>query len=1353
MRKPRLPANEAQRLAALRALNILDTPPEERFDRITRLARRIFNVPLALISLVDADRQWFKSRQGLKATQTPRDISFCGHAILDDDLLVVPDARRDPRFSGNPLVTRPPRIRFYAGCPLVAPDGSKLGTLCVMDRRPRRMSAAERQTLRDLAELAQNELSAGESRQALALLRESEQRYRDLVENSQGLICTHDLEGVLLSVNSATAGMLGYTPEEMVGRNLREFLAPSVRGLFDTYLERIRHERTVNGVLRLVHKKGDERVVMYRNLRSEEPGRKTYVLGHGLDITDRKIAERRTAAEHAATRVMAEEEGAPEAIRKVLQVVCEALGWEEGAFWTVDEGAEVLRCVEFWRVPGAPAAEFEKITRTVAFPPGIGLPGRIWATGKPAWIEDVVRDTNFPRAPYAAKEGLHGAFGFPITLHGKTVGVLEFFSRKIQEPDEQLLTMMGVVGSQLGQFMERKRAEAALRESQDRFRALFEEAPVAYHEIDREGIVRRLNRAECDLLGFEPEEILGKHVWELVAPENREVSRESVRLKLSGKLPTVVLHRELVRRDGQRLIVEIHENVIRDASGATVGIRSALLDITERRRAEAALRESEDRLQAIMDYTTAVIYLKDLQGRYILINRRYEDLFHVRRGQVKGKTDFDLFPREMAEVYQANDRKALEARKPLEFEEIAPQDDGLHTYLSIKFPLFDASGAPYGVCGISTDITERKRAELEVARARDTALESARLKAEFVANMSHEIRTPLNAIIGMTGLLLDTELGSQQREFADTVRSSGDALLAIINDILDFSKIESGRMTIEKLDFDLRDAIESAVELVAGRAQAKGLELAVALDPDVPTDLRGDPGRLRQVLTNLLSNAVKFTERGEVVVRASKENELDNLVVVRLAVKDTGIGLSREGMCRLFQPFSQADASTTRKYGGTGLGLTICRQLVELMHGEIGVESEPGQGATFWCKLPFEKQPAEKLARALARADLAGLSVLVVDDNATNREIVRLQVSSWRMRCDAVASGAEALAVLRRAACGQNAYHLAILDMQMPEMDGLAVARAIRADAALAPLRVVIMTSLAHSLEPQLVEEAGIAAYLTKPVKQSALFDCLATVMGEAKPAPRPPVPSPVAVSRRKNFRVLVVEDNAVNQRVALLQLQKLGYEADAVGNGLEALDALSRIPYPLVLMDCQMPEMDGFEATAEIRRREGAGKHTPIIAMTASALGDDRAKCLAVGMDDYISKPVKLEELGEALARWDAPVDRVALAALRGLGGEGNRDTFGALVGLYLQDTLGHLAALRQAVQEGNAAELKRAAHTLRGSSCSLGARGMQELCARAEALAEAGEGAAAGELADALEEEFARVRAVLEAELQKVR
>ncbi len=1232
MIKPPLPANEAERLATLHGLKILDTPPEERYDRITRFTQRLLDVPIVLVSLVDAHRQWFKSRQGFSLSETPRDISFSAHALLGDDVLVVPDAQLDPRFCDNPLVIGEPQIRFYAGCPLAARDGSKLGALCVMDRHARQMRDADLQALRDLAHLVENELNAAELNEALALQRESELSYRELVENSQSLICTHDLDGMLLSVNSAAAPMLGYQPAEMIGRNLREFVAPSVRPLFDEGLERIRRRPTDTGLVRLVTKEGEERVLMYRNSRREEPGKKPYVLAHALDITERKAAERRLAAQHAATRVMAEANSIPEAMRQALRVICEALGWEEGAFWTVDQDANVLRCAEYWRVSPTGASEFEAITRSIRFPPGIGLPGRVWSRREPAWIPDVVQDTDFPRAPFAASEGLHGAFAFPVVLHGEIYGVLEFFSGKIQQPDEELLRMMATIGTQLGQFIDRKRAEVALRESEERFRSLFEEAPVAYHEIDSQGIVRRVNRAECELLGIEPTEILGQPVWEFVAPEEREISREAVRRKISGEQPLASFQREYVRRDGVRLILEIHENLIRDSQGAAVGIRSALLDITE-----------------------------------------------------------------------------------------------------------------------------RKRAELEAARARDAALESTRLKSEFVANMSHEIRTPMNAIIGMTGLLLDTALTPQQREYVETVRNSSHALLAIVNDILDFSKIEAGKMTFETQDFDLRETVEGAVELLAARAQAKGLELAAWVGADLPTAVRGDPGRLRQVLANLVSNAVKFTEGGEVVVRATKESETDTRVVVRLAVRDTGIGITPEGERRLFQAFTQAD-STTRKYGGTGLGLAISKQLIEGMGGEIAVESAPGKGSTFWCRVPLEKQAAAVAADFSARAELAGVRALVVDDSATNREILIHQLASWSVRAEGAAGGAEALAMLQREAAGKDLYKIAILDMQMPEMDGLALARAIQAVPALSSTRLVMMSSLAQRIESEMMQAAGIAACLTKPVKQSALLDCLVTILqegravGEARrAAPRieRQAPSP---AKRKHFRVLVVEDNSVNQKVALLQLQKLGYEADAVGNGIEAIAALARIPYNLILMDCQMPEMDGFAATAEIRRREGPMQHVPIIAMTASAMASDREKCLGAGMDDYISKPIKLEHLAAVLARWDAPLDSSVIEGLRRLGGENRPSPLRALIGLFLTETPRTLAALRQAVAEGNAKNLRKAAHTLKSSSGSLGARRMHVLCARLEALASSGTVVGASELLEELERDFDRVRLALETERQKV-
>jgi two-component system sensor histidine kinase/response regulator len=765
------------------------------------------------------------------------------------------------------------------------------------------------------------------------------------------------------------------------------------------------------------------------------------------------------------------------------------------------------------------------------------------------------------------------------------------------------------------------------------FEDLFDDAPIAYHELDEHGIILRVNRTELTMLGYTTEEMVGRPVWEFIV---ETVARDAIALKIAGKMPLEPFERTFRRKDGTTVPALMQDRLIRNRDGHVFGIRTTSLDI------------------------------------------------HL-----------------------------------------------------------------------------RKEMERELETARDAALESARLKSEFLANMSHEIRTPMNGVIGMVGLLLDTELNDQQRDFADTIHLSADALLTIINDILDFSKIEAGMMTFEHIEFDLRSMVEGAVGLLAERALSKHLELASLVYGDVPTDLRGDPGRLRQVLTNLIGNAVKFTESGEVVVRATLTEETATHATIRFSVADTGIGIPEEAQSRLFLAFSQADGSTTRKYGGTGLGLAICKQLVRQMNGEIGMESTPGEGSIFWFTARLEKQIGIPAAAPQRSASLEGIRVLIVDDNATNRKILHHQLSQWRMHNEEAASGIEALVALHREARQGRPFQLALLDMQMAGMDGWMLAKAIKADPLLAGTRLVMMTSLDRHEDARAMREAGLDAYLTKPVRHAHLFESLSRVIATESSQPANVAlykhapggtPAPAAVCA---MRILIAEDNVVNQKVAISQAHKLGCHADVVGNGREALDALEAGEYDLVLMDCQMPELDGYKATALIREREGDLRHTNIVAMTAHAIEGDREKCLAAGMDDYLSKPLRFDALKEIIKRYrpvrmgDQPaITPQTLDGLRELGDDDDSDILTELIDTFMESSPLIVAAAEAALKNHEPAALAQAAHTLMGSCSNFGAKPLQDLCLQLET------GARASDLAGAAKADprAAQLLAAIRTELDRV-
>ena len=1270
MRQPPLPDNEAARLQALEKYHILDTPTEQVFDEAVKLAAGISETPMALITLLDRGRQWFKANMGLGLTETARDIAFCAYTIQQKEPMIVPDALADPRFVSNPLVTEEPRIRFYAGVPLVTPDGFALGTLCVLDTIPRQLSSEQQDALRSLA------------RQVMAQM----QVRRELVE-----------------------------------------------------MERSEQERSWN----------DE--VLRR----------------------------------AALRIPASD-AAPDVLMRFD---------EDSRFLYVSTSVQDTF--------GEPSEAFLGKPVRNALPPLLAA----------EWEVALYQTLHLRQY-----QELEFSFLSPI-------GERFFQTRFVPEfAKGEVTTVLAITRD----VTDRRQAQEALRAREETYRLLTESMSdmVSLHEMN--GLCVYVSPSVLKITGFTVEETIGKSFYEWTHPEDQVLvgRRASERNLLQRPIKTEWRRR---RKDGSYIWLETQTDIIRDAEGKPSRLLYSSRDITERKETERRLAERA----RLADFSAAI-------GQAVTQTRSLESLLQGCAEAIVGHFDAGLARlwtwkngedvlrlqaeagRAFTESIGAETLLSREiavtpewAGQPDLFGDVidrardndagAMQNRGL-TY-SAGYPfivenrllgvltVFSRSGpteVARNALGVAADSialgiqrcweTEALARQAEtLSNALQNANAAAQMKTEFVAAISHEIRTPLNGVIGMTGLLLETELSPEQRELGEMARVSAEVLLRLINDILDFSKIEAGKLGIQAAPFQLCQVVEDTAELLAPRAYEKGLELLVRCAPDLPDILLGDAGRIQQIVTNLADNAIKFTNRGSVLVDIAVAGQNPSEVQVVLSVTDTGIGIPAEKIERIFEPFTQANATGSRPQTGTGLGLSISRQLAELMRGTLTVSSEVGVGSTFRLRFTLARDPAQ-LESAPAPPLLAGVRVLLAA-HPLRQQALQETLTLWGMEAERCDEPENLLPMLRDAANTGRPYRIALLDDAVTGMEDLTPARAVKADLTVQTTLLMMLTSPRQVGYARTLFAAGIAAYLRKPVRQMQLRDALTGLLEQAERGETPKTPrADIAPETLAEFglpglhpRVLVAEDNLISQKVAVIILEKIGCRVDVVSSGTEVLRMLDMLPYDLILMDCQMPEMDGYEAAREIRRREGTARHTPIIAMTANLMPGAAARCLEAGMDSYLPKPIRQEELLKTVRglfqmsgtkteevaavllekpeeaampepKWTAGipappimpesvpapvvlsapflippppslrpasevVDRAALLNRVG----SSVSLLGSLAKLYMAEWPKLLADIRQAIETENVEEFRRAAHKLRGVLMSLeasaGVNAMQEL------------------------------------------
>jgi len=1149
------------------------------------------------------------------------------------------------------------RLFFARGIPVLETDGSIrewVGTCTDISER-KRVEAELKKHREHLAELVEErtaklkranealETEITERKRAEEALRDSEEKYRVLYESSrEAIMMLAPPEWEFTAGNPTAIALFG-------ARDEREFVAASPWRLSPEYqpdgeLSSVKARQMINTAMERgshffewTHKKfsGEEffaTVTLTRIIYRGQPLLQATV----RDITERKRAEAEMAERHRLATLVAEvgvalteAEGLRQGLQQCAEILVRDINAAFARIWTVNEEDKVLELQ-------ASAGMYTHLDGGHArVPMGQFKIGRIAENGEPHLTNTVQQDSWVGDPEWARREGMVAFAGYPLRVGEHVLGVVAAFARTPLTP--ATLQAFASLAHSLAQFIKRKRAEEALRETNEYLENLFNYANAPIIVWDPQFRITRFNHAFESLTGRRAQDVIGKSLEILFPPDLVESPMNLIRKTPGGeRWETVEI--SILHLDGSLRTALWNSATIFAPDGKTpLATIAQGHEITERKRAEQALREAEEQFRLLFAATPLPIFLWDLETlQYLEVNDAAVSHSGYSRDELLKMKVMDLLPPEAAAGIVAQ-MQALHNQSGDRGQGRHRLKDGRVVDVEVDAHALHFRGRR-AVLGVIQDITERKRAEAANLAAKEAAEAGNRAKSNFLAAMSHEIRTPMNAIVGMTDLVLDTDLSRQQRDDLNTVKASADFLLNIINDILDFSKIEARKLDLECIEFSLKDSVDGAVKSLGVRAAEKNLELVCRYERDVPAAVRGDPGRLRQVLVNLVGNSIKFTEHGEVMVQVAKLSETAEDVQLHFSVSDTGIGIPREKQKAIFEAFTQADASSTRRFGGTGLGLTISSQLVEMMGGRIWVESELGKGSTFHFEVRLgTAEPVAERAAPLDTACLQNMPVLVVDDNAINRRILAEMMSRWGMSPTLTAGGAAALALMQEAQAAGRPFPLVIVDAQMPDMNGFTLAERIKLDPRLGGAIIMMLTSGGQRGDAARCLELGVSAYLTKPISESDLLMATLQVLGKGEPA----AGQAQLITRhslgegRKRLRVLVAEDNGVNQILAKRLVEKQGHSAVLVASGREALEALERETFDLVLMDVQMPDVDGLEAATAIRQRERhTGAHLPIIAMTAGAMQGDKERCLEAGMDAYVSKPVNVSELFTAIER-----------------------------------------------------------------------------------------------------------------------